>query len=111
MASDNRVAGPTTAATHQHQTSPSPIPADATEGAPQDTPRAFNSASAHSSAVLRARTSTQQSQQQQQQPQPQVQPQGQVQTRRADAGIPIWFDALILGLATLLVGLVIRRFM
>ncbi|KAF9363766.1 hypothetical protein BGX34_003373 [Mortierella sp. NVP85] len=93
-----------TTGSHQSRT---PIPADSVRKTPQDPPRTPNSASTQPSTVLRARTSAQPTQQQQQQ----AQPQGQVQARSAGSGIPMWFDALLLGLASLLVVMVIRRFM
>ncbi|KAG0001529.1 Ubiquitin-conjugating enzyme E2 J1 [Modicella reniformis] len=104
---------PDTIVSHQHQTSSSPIPADAVLRTHEEPPRTPGSNTLHSTTVLRARTSAQatqpqQPQQQQQQAQPQ---QGQVQVRRTESGIPIWFDALILGLAGLLVVMVVRRFM
>ncbi|KAK3809305.1 MAG: UBC-like protein [Benniella sp.] len=95
-----------TTGSHQSRTTVSPIPTDTVRKTPQDPPRTPNS-STQPSTVLRARTSAQPTQQQHQQ----VQPQGQVQARSAGSGIPMWFDALLLGLASLLVVMVIRRFM
>jgi len=95
-----------TTGSHQSRTTVSPIPSDTVRKTPLDPPRTSNSASSQPSTVLRARTSAQPTQQQQQ-----AQPQGQVQARSAGSGIPMWFDALLLGLASLLVVMVIRRFM
>ncbi|KAI8363112.1 ubiquitin-conjugating enzyme/RWD-like protein [Mortierella sp. GBAus27b] len=106
-AGENHPSPPTQPTTTTTTTIPS-IPENSVRTTPQDPPRTSNPPThASNTAVLRARTSVPQQRQQQQQ----TQSQGQVQTRHVESGIPIWFDALLFGLAGILVVMVIRRFM
>ncbi|KAG0354864.1 hypothetical protein BGZ54_001445 [Gamsiella multidivaricata] len=90
-----------------HDPSSTPDPAAAVSTTPLDPPRTSGTASP---TGLRARAAVHSPQSQ---PQAQTQMQAQMQTviRRAQSGIPMWLDALILGFGGLLVFMVIRRFM
>ncbi|KAF9157416.1 Ubiquitin-conjugating enzyme E2 J1 [Mortierella sp. AD011] len=91
----------TISSSHQHLHNNNNVSDSISSTTPSSTPN--SSISTSPIAGLRPRTDVQQQQQQQLQP--------LTLRRRVESSIPMWLDALILGLASILVAMLIRRFL